>query len=32
MEVAISPNLTMKTGVINREINVYSAFQRELYY
>lgn len=32
MEVAISPNLTMKTGDVKREINIYSAFQRELYY
>lgn len=32
MEVAVSPNLTMKTGDVKREVNIYSAFQRELYY
>lgn len=32
MEVAVSPNLTMKTSDVKREINIYSAFQRELYY
>lgn len=32
MEVAVSPNLTMKTGDAKREINIYSAFQRGLYY